>query len=143
MMRFALGMTTLAIIGLLGFGVNAAPATPGFAPSKVTISVKDAKLADVLKTLAEKSGNALLAVPDKWTEKPVTLDVKDATYFEALDRICEAAGLSYEPGIAGLALGAALKPVDVGVYLGPATVKEDRIEAALPPQSSTLFVCTR
>jgi hypothetical protein len=69
-----------------------------FEPSRVTLQVKDVSLADVLDKLAEESGNAPLREPDKWNDKRLTLDIKDALYWEALGTICRAAGLTYVPG---------------------------------------------
>ena len=126
MTKLAAGITAIAIMGLASLSLNADPTAPvGFEPSKVTISVKDAKLADVLKALADQSRNALLAAPEKWAEKPVTVDVKDATFFEALDAICASAGLRYDAK--GLTVEPALRQKDIGEYLGPAVVKAARL----------------
>lgn len=58
--------------------------------SRVTLDVKDARLADVLTELARQSGNRP-APFDPWlADTRVTLAVKDAPYWEAFDALCRA-----------------------------------------------------
>lgn len=134
MKRFLCVASVFALAVAVGYAADVpAPAKPAvptkidFDPSKITISVKDAKLADVLKMLADQSGDSLLALPDKWQDKPVTLDVKGLPYFEALDALCKVAGLTYTIKDQALSLCPAEGAVDVGAYLGPATAKAEQL----------------
>jgi hypothetical protein len=94
--------------------------------------------------LADQSGNALLALPDKWQDKPVTLDVKEMPYFQALDFLCALTGLTYQVKDQSLALVSPPEASDVGVYLGPGTVKMAQLirnrafRNASNPQSTSL-----
>lgn len=114
-----------------GINVQAAKPAPRIdpEPSKITLSVRDARLADVLQTLADRSGNAALAPPAKSEDRLVSVNVKDATYWEALDAVCRSAGLVYRidprPNTPGLVLRPMANAGDAGVYLGPVAVKLD------------------
>jgi hypothetical protein len=66
--------------------------------SKITVTVKDADLSDVLGKFADQSGNALIAAPQNWEGKTVTLNLKDTPYWQALDEVCKVAGLTYDAG---------------------------------------------
>ena len=67
---------------------QAARAKFGTEASKVTIHLKDAELDTVLQALADQSGNARIETPKDWEGKPVSLDVTDAPYWEAVNRLC-------------------------------------------------------
>ena len=129
------------VAALAGWGVtlvaSAASAQDKIEPSRVTIAVKYEALADVLKLFADQSGNSLLAVPGGWRLRPIDLDVKDLPYFEALDRLCRAAALRYEPKDRVtdpvLTLVGEAEAADAGVCLGAAAVKKvpaDHLKAA-------------
>jgi hypothetical protein len=63
-------------------------------PTRVTLDVKDAKVDDVLKLIAERTGNPPLPLSTgKQALKLVTLNVVDANYWEAVDALCRAGTL--------------------------------------------------
>ena len=127
-------------------GIKAKPATQEQKPaskvllesSKVTLDVKDASLADLLRKLSEQSGNAPISVPRDWEEKPITLSVKDVPYWQALDRVCKLAELTYNANAllsfatakaaaktSPLTLTPAPKANEVSAYVGPVVFKAD------------------
>ncbi len=97
----------------------------GFDASRVTFAADAMPLSTVLELLADQSGNRRLEVPNTVAAKPVTLAVKDMTYWEALDAICRSAGLQYEPTAERPAfhLVDAAGVQDIGGYAGPVVVK--------------------
>jgi len=82
--------------------VAAAPASaaPGddadFEASRVTLDVRNVPLADVLRMIAEQTGNPppYLSTPQR--ALPVTLSVADVPYWEAMDRLCRQTHLLLE-----------------------------------------------
>ncbi len=66
--------------------------------SQVTLSVADAKLADVLALIEEQSGNKLIDYREQFNQeaphKPLTLDLKNVSFWEACDTILDKAGLT-------------------------------------------------
>lgn len=75
-------------------------------PSVVTMQGKF-KLAEAIETLAKQSGNTIVDARERFNQQPdnrdVTLDLKEATFFEALDKLLDAAqmtvyGYSDKPG---------------------------------------------
>ncbi len=101
------------------------PGKFGYDPSTVTLSVKDGDLEQALAQLAEQSGNTKVQMPRDWEGKGVTVDVKDAGYWQTLDKVAASLGYYYtydlqnrEFRMAPLKEGA-----DVSAYAGPAVVK--------------------
>ncbi len=70
-----------------------APIPTNLGPSKITLALRDVPLRDVLDDLARLSGNALLVPGNSVKDKLVTLEVKDATYWEAVGQLCRANSL--------------------------------------------------
>jgi len=71
------------------------------APRRLSLKFKDAPVADALKALGERAGMQLVYVPkpsaDGSPSKTVTLELDGVTFLEALDRLCQTAGLNYFP----------------------------------------------
>jgi hypothetical protein len=63
--------------------------------SKVTLSVKDAPLSDVLKELARQSGNRELLMDKGLGERKVTANLKDAPYWQAVETVCASAEVCF------------------------------------------------
>jgi hypothetical protein len=93
-------------------------------PSKVTLSVKDSGLPEVLQMLADQSGNALIRVPKQLEGRTVTLDLKDTPYWEAVGKVCDAAGLTCR-ALAGVTLQDGAATPGTSVSSGPVAVKLD------------------
>jgi hypothetical protein len=80
-------------------------AAEALTPRRVTLRLKDVSTADAVATLARTSGVDLLY--DRQASlfdpgaKNVTLDLDGVLFWEALDRLCTAAGLSYGWGSEG------------------------------------------
>ena len=78
---------------------NAAPGAapsmfgPGASPGTVTLDVKNADLLDVLKILAEQSGQNIVATAD--VKGTTTVDLHDVPLKEALDLVVRTNGLDY------------------------------------------------
>lgn len=75
-------------------------------PSVVTLQ-GEFKLAEAIAALSKQSGNTIIDARERFNQEPdnrdVTLDIKDATFFEALDKLLDAAqltvyGFSDNPG---------------------------------------------
>jgi hypothetical protein len=79
------------------------------APTRVKLAFKDAPLAEALAEFNKKSGYAVrLHDPDqKLKGRTVTLATEEITFWEALDRFCEQAGLVEPPPRVALARGGA------------------------------------
>jgi len=95
--------------------------------SKITMETTDAPLDEVMQKLSDESGNALIKVPGELADKTVTLKMKDATYWQVLDKVCEQVGAVYQPdfssGKGGVTLVATAKANDLGGTNGPVSVK--------------------
>ena len=104
---------------------------PVFDVSKITLKVTDAALGDVLRALAEQSGNLPLHPPDKWKGKPLTLDLADVGYWQALDAVCAQMGLTVTPWprMRALQLVPKKDSADVTVHTGSfaVTLHRDRM----------------
>ena len=61
----------------------------GYGPSKVTLDVKDMPLSEAIEKLAEQSGNMRINIAENLKDKTVTLSLKDAEYWVAVDKVCE------------------------------------------------------
>ena len=107
------------------------PVAGDFPPSRVTISVKDAELADILAKFAAESGNTLVHVPDKWDGETVTFDVKDMPYWQALDELCSTIHHCYynydysrtTGACNGMGLWKRASGTEIGDIAGPVAVK--------------------
>ncbi len=104
--------------------------------SRVTFDFKDVPLAEVVDRLAEFSGNRPFRVDEKLRDKTLTLSVKDATYWEAVDQAAAKLGLVYSAywtmgmgrggnGESSLQLVEAEKDLKITGYASPAVVKAD------------------
>ena len=117
------------------FGVEAPTEKPlgafGLDASRVSVKVRDARLASVLDAFAGQSGNARIEVPEPWAGKLVTLEVADMPYWQALDALCREAGLFWAPGekTGQIELLSAEDALDVSAYAGPVVVKLVRGES--------------
>jgi len=71
------------------------------APRRLSLKWKDVPVADALKALGERAGMQLVYVPkpspDGSPSKTVTLELDGVTFLEALDRLCQSAGLNFTP----------------------------------------------
>jgi hypothetical protein len=65
-------------------------------PSRVRLTYKDVKVADVVADLARRTGNHL-QVSGAAAARKITLDTGEVEYWEALAKLCEAAGLHERP----------------------------------------------
>jgi WD40 repeat protein len=80
------------------------------APLRIGLKLKDASMADAIAALSRQAGIPLRFTPPRpalgTPEKKVTLELADIPFWEALDRLCQAAGLSHSvhPGGSGLTL---------------------------------------
>ena len=123
----------------------AAEKEPTFDASKITLKLKDAALHEVLKTLAEQSGNLPVCPPDDWQGKPLTLDLTDVTYWQALDAVCAQTGLAYETTHRSRALSLVPKQdsENVSVHAGPVTVTLNVDEMKLTNATTPMGRVTR
>ncbi len=99
-------------------------------PSTITIDVKQTPLETVMKRFGELSGNVPLTIKTAATrKKPVTLQLKDVPYWQAVDELRKAAGLvyAYDYTTRGMALYAGRPGDEIGAYPGPAMVKLNTI----------------
>ncbi len=71
------------------------------APRRLSLKFKDVPIADALKALGEQAGMQLVYVsspsPNVTPPKTVTLELDGVTFLEALDRLCQSAGLNFVP----------------------------------------------
>jgi len=97
--------------------------------SKITLDAKETPLAEVMETFAQQSGNQLIDVPDDLREKTLTLSVKDLTYWQALDKVCELTGCMYTPdwNTGKLRLVEAEKGENLSGYSEAVVVKVDQV----------------
>ena len=97
----------------------------GLPASRVTIDAKEQSVRKVLESLAEQSENRSPVTHEPAIlDRLVTLAVKDVPYWEGLDRLCEAAGLSYQLYEDRVDLRAKRDgEEDVGTHAGPFAVK--------------------
>jgi hypothetical protein len=65
------------------------------APTKITLRCKDMPLAEAVAELAKKSGQQIVLSGDqaKAAGRTVSVEIVDATFWQALDQLCQAAGL--------------------------------------------------
>jgi len=93
----------------------------------VTLKLKNAELDEIIQALADQSGNRPLPMPTAWEMKPLTIEVTDMPYWQALDKVCAEAGLMYIPDYqaGGLRLTPNEDGIDVSAYAGPFVVKLD------------------
>jgi hypothetical protein len=61
--------------------------------SRVTVALQDARLAEILYRLHEQSGNTPMSVPRDWQDQPITFEVRDCPYWEAVQKLCALTGL--------------------------------------------------
>jgi hypothetical protein len=96
-LRDALARAPSAHRGRLRAALDRAEAAQVLSPMRISLKVRDARLAAVLRALSDQSGVSLLHAqrPGAGAAKPVTLELNDVTFWEALDRLCEKAGLSW------------------------------------------------
>jgi hypothetical protein len=69
------------------------------APTRVTLNVTNQPVGDVIKELARQSGYEIKLWPSgNFNEegRVITLNLKDVTFWEALERVCELGGLTQE-----------------------------------------------
>ncbi|KPJ55891.1 MAG: hypothetical protein AMS16_03455 [Planctomycetes bacterium DG_58] len=92
---------------------------------RVTIDAKNQSVRKVLESLAEQSGNrAPVTREPVILDHLVTLSLKDVPYWEGLDKLCEAAGLSYQLYRDRIDLRTKRKgEEDIGAYAGPVVIK--------------------
>jgi hypothetical protein len=69
-------------------------------PTRINLSFKDRPVKDVLAELSKQSGYKFDLSPqgDQREKKLVTLEVKDAPFWRALDRVCEVCGVYFQEG---------------------------------------------
>jgi hypothetical protein len=106
------------------------------APKRVHLNVKDAPVADAVAALAKQSGYKieLTGDPAVFKDRKVTLDTGETTFWEALDKLCDKAGLMEQ----GASRGGQVLPGN-GLPQGvPGNLKLrplQRPPAAVPPQA--------
>ncbi len=102
-----------------------APVVVNLGPSKVTLSARDVPLSELLDTLATKSGNKELVAVQAAKDRPVSLDVKDVLYWDAVDQLCRTYGLvlTLDPATQKPALAAMDGTLDPGAVAGPVVLK--------------------
>jgi hypothetical protein len=108
----------------------------GYGPSKITLDVKDAPLADVVQRLADQSGNRCIDIPDNLKGKTVMLSVKDLDYWQAVEILCDKIKVSVGTGWAvaddKFHLSEADKNLALSAFSGPIVVKVDFITKTAP-----------
>ena len=109
----------------VGLAVKGPAKDWGLDASKVTLKMQDVDLDRIIEALSEQSGNTLVRLPEAWEGKPLTLDVTDMPYWQALDKLCASAKLIYTPDYqnGGLKLAAAEEGEDLSAYAGPTVLK--------------------
>ena len=93
--------------------------------TRVTIKANEEPLGEVLKSLSEQSGNRLVTTREEGLlGEPVTVNMKNVPYWEGLDKVCEAAGLSYKLYTDRVEVqGKQEGDEDIGASTGPFVVK--------------------
>jgi len=76
------------VLKKLGAEEPAAKAT-NYDASKITLEAKDMPIGDVVEQLAQLSGNTRISVAPALKDKTVTLSLKDVTYWEAVQAVCD------------------------------------------------------
>jgi hypothetical protein len=109
------------------------------AETRVTLDVKKAPLAEVLKEVEKQTGNRLLDYREKFgqeaVEKKVTVKVDDVPFWSAMDQILDAANMATYPfsGETALALiereQGALRRFGRAAYAGPFRIEATTISA--------------
>jgi hypothetical protein len=109
------------------------------AETRVTLDVKKAPLADVLKEIEKQTGNRLVDYREKFGQetmaKKVTVKAKDVPFWSALDQVLDAANMSPYPfsGEAALALverePGALRRFGRAAYAGPFRIEVTSVGA--------------
>lgn len=93
-------------------------------PSRITLNVDAVPLRKVLEAFHRQSGNAPIVPRPDW-KKPVSIDVRNLPYWQALDQLCAQEGLVYEcnsqTGVVELHPGKGL--VEVKAYAGPMVLR--------------------
>ena len=125
-----LGTASLAVAQLTA--EQAKDANVDFTASRVTIDVTNKPLAEVMAELARQSGNEVVKVSKQLAPKMVTVKLKDVTYWEAIDKICETAGcyvtMSHEDPSTPVLQTKAREAEEIGAYAGPGMVKLMSVE---------------
>ena len=96
--------------------------------SKVTLDVKDRPLDQVLAELKKQTANQGPALEEVLAQKRLTVKVNDATYWEAMDAVCQAAGtilyLDDDRESRVMRMGSRGRTAkDVGTCVGPVVLK--------------------
>jgi len=116
-----------AAVGVSAQDAGGGKATAGFGASRVTIEVADAPVSQVAKLFPEQSGNLPFDIQESLRNRTVTLSVKDMSYWEAVDRFCEAAGLEYAHEGRGprgeLTLSRSKGQERIAAYAGPVVLR--------------------
>jgi WD40 repeat protein len=98
------------------------------APRRIGLKLKDARVEDAVQALAKQAGLLLNYQPDRRSvsdsAKTITLELDGVPFWEALDRLCQTAGLvhtlTYTPNGQGLRLtGGTPVPRGAIAYAGP------------------------
>lgn len=100
------------------------------APTKVKLAFKDTPIPEAVARLAKESGRSVVLQDPagRLRERKVTLDTGETTFWEALDRLCAAAGLAEEEvpfAPAGVA-GTVVIPAAPGALAPPAVISKPR-----------------
>ena len=109
-------------------------------PTRVTLDVVQEPLSEVLKAIEEQTGNRVIDLREQFgqdaDDRPVTIDVTDVPFWDAMDRVLDEAGLgvySYSGeralGLIGRGGGASARWA-AACYAGPMRIEPIRIVAA-------------
>lgn len=110
--------------------------------SKVSVDAKDAPLAEVVKTLARQSGNKPFILADDVKDLRVSLAAKDMPYWQAVDALCESAGLIYDQGWqedGRHLVKFDAKTQDPAAHTGPVVVRVTRVDRQTTRSQSRVF----
>lgn len=91
-------------------------------PSLVTIEEERSDVGDVLRKIAEQTGNQPVRIEPAAAGARVTLTARGMTYWEAMDEICRQAGLAFEGAPSPGLIRRGGYP-DLGARSGPVAVK--------------------
>jgi hypothetical protein len=128
-----------------------AKAAANFGASKITLEAKEQSLGEVMEKFADLSGNQAVDVPDDLRDKAVTASIKDLGYWQALDKVCSAAGLMYSPdyNTGKLRIQEAEKADNLSGYSEAVVVKMDQgtesrsFRLAKPPKNAAVAAAPR
>lgn len=71
-------------------------------PTRLTLQIKEQKIREILETLSKQSGYKIELWPqnnnDEREKRLYSFDFNDVTFWEAVQKICEHAGLTYQEG---------------------------------------------